>query len=128
MAAFYAVVGIAFPNPSVADESQFFWRLSAWLVCAIAFGFHIFYEHFRQGSSSFSVALRVAISVAIGALVLAISANIHYLKVQNGNQNRLLLALVAWPIITFVPAFLAGLVISFVLARISPISKDNENL
>ena len=116
----YAVVGIAFPNPSVANRSQFLWRLGAWLICAFAFGLNVLYEHFRLRNSPLQIAFHSSISVALGALALAIAANIHALQTQTGNQSRLLMALLLWPIITTVPSFLVSLTTAFILDRIQP--------
>lgn len=42
--------------------------------------------------------------------MLALAANIHELGSASGYRPRMVIALVAWPIITGVPAFIAALV------------------
>ena len=116
----YLVVAIAFPNPSAANKWQFMWRLAAWLICIVAFAIHILLEHFRHRNSPRITALHAALSVAVGAFGLAIAANVHALRTGTGNQRLLVLALVLWPLITGVPAFLAALVVAAVLARLRP--------
>jgi len=111
----YLVVGVAFPNPSAANKAQFMWRLGAWLICLVAFAIHIGLEHFRFRNSAKRTALHVALSVALGAFGLAAAANIHALRVGTGNQRLLALALVIWPIITGVPAFIVAYLINLVL-------------
>jgi hypothetical protein len=56
-------------------------------------------------------------SVALGAFGIAAAANIHALTAGTGNQRLLALALVIWPIIIGVPAFVVALVAAAGLAR-----------
>ena len=116
----YGVVGIAFPNPPASNERQFIWRLAAWLTCAVAFAIHIGFEHFRCRSSPRSTAFHVAVSVALGAFALAAAANIHARTAGTGNQRLLALALLIWPIMTGVPAFVVALAAAAGLARARP--------
>ena len=116
----YLLVGVGFPNPSASNKMQFIWRLAAWLTCAIAFVIHIWLEHFRLRNSPRSTALHASLAVALGALGLAVAANINGLRTGTGNQRLLVLALVIWPIITGVPAFIAALVVAAALVRIRP--------
>jgi phosphoglycerol transferase MdoB-like AlkP superfamily enzyme len=106
----YLVVGVAFPNPSAPSEAQFMWRLAAWLICGVAFAIHIAYERIGLRNSPRTTALHVAMAVALGAFGLAVAANIHSLTGGIGNRRLLGLALVLWPIMTAVPAFLVALV------------------
>jgi len=109
----YVLVGVAFPNPPASDKWQFAWRLAAWLICAVAFAAHIGYEHFRLCNSPLKTALHVTAAVALGAFGLAIAANMHALQAADGNRRLLGLALVIWPIMTAVPAFLVALTVAF---------------
>jgi hypothetical protein len=92
------------------------WNRLGFLASAIAFAMHIGYEHFRLRNSSLKTATHVSIAVALGAFVLAVRANLHGLSVGTGNQRLLAIALVAWPLITGVPAFVVALVASGLLA------------
>jgi len=121
----YLVVGVAFPNPSAPNEMQFIWRLAAWLTCAGAFAIHIGLEHFRLRSSPRRTALHAAVSVALGAFALAAAANIHALTAGTGNRRLLALALMIWPIMTGVPAFVVALAAATGLARVRP--NDNPS-
>lgn len=112
----YLVVGVAFPNPSAANKLQFFWRLGAWLTCAFAFAIHLALERFRFRNSPLRTALHASASVSLGAFGLAVAANIHALRAGTGNQRLLALALVLWPIIAGVPAFIVALIAAAVLA------------
>jgi hypothetical protein len=111
----YLAVGVAFPNPSAADKNQFLWRLAAWVICAVAFAIHIGLEHFRFQNPARRTAFHVSVAVALGGFGLAAAANIHALAAGTGNRVLLALALVLWPLITGVPAFLVAFAIAAVL-------------
>ena len=51
-------------------------------------------------------------AVALGAFALALAANIHDLGSASGYRPRMLIALVAWPLLTAVPAFIVALVLA----------------
>jgi hypothetical protein len=118
VAAFYAVVGIAFALPASHVRV---WRLAAWVVSGVAYAAHVGYERFRLRSSPPSAALHVGVAAGLGALGLAIGALSHSLSAAapSEHQRLLLVALVAWPVITGVPAFLVGLGASGLLARLT---------
>src|SRR5262245_64516381 len=105
----YLVVGVAFPNPSASNGTQFMWRLAAWLTCAVAFAIHIGLEHFRLRNSPRGTALHASVAVAFGAFALAAAANIHAITSGTGNRRLLAFALVIWPVMTGVPAFVVAL-------------------
>ncbi len=117
----YLVVGVAFPNPPASNEMQFRWRLAAWLICAVAFAIHIGLAYFRFRNSPRWTALQAAVSVALGAFGLAAAANIHGLTTGTGNQRLLTFALVIWPLLTGVPAFVVAFVATALLARVRPV-------
>ena len=113
----YALIGVVFAWPSNHIRV---WRLAAWLVSAAAYAAHIGYERFWLRNAPHRAALHVALAVALGAFGLGVAATIHSLSVVSTNQHRrlLLVALVVWPLITGLPAFLVGLGASEVLARL----------
>ena len=109
----YLAVGITF--------AELGWRLPAWFVSAVAFAVHIWYEHFRLRNSRHRTALHVSAAAALGAFGLAVAANVHELWANPGNhRSLLLLALVLWPILTAVPAFVVALAAAAGLARRRP--------
>ena len=109
----YLVVGVTF--------AELGWRLPAWLVSAVAFAVHIAYEHFRLRNSPRWTALHASAAAALGAFGLAVAANVHELSANPGNhRSLLLLALVLWPILTAVPAFVVALAAAAGLARWRP--------
>ena len=113
--AVYFVVGKLFALPT---DNVHAWRLAAWVVSAVAYAAHIGYEHFRVRSSTGSMALHVAVAVAIGAAALAVAAMIHSLSTAAGFRPVWLLALVLWPAFTAIPAYLGALVAGALLSRL----------
>ena len=120
--AVYFLIGRGFTLPS---SHVHVWRLAAWVVSGGAYAAHIAYEHFRLRNSPRLAALHVALAVAIGAILLAVAGMIHSLSTTSAIRPAWLLALVAWPAVTAVPAFLGALAAGAVLARL-PRSVDDE--
>src|SRR4051794_14602774 len=99
----YLIIGVGFAPLSV--PSVFFWRLAAWMVSAIVYAAHIGYEHFRTRSSPPSAALHVGFGAAIGGFGIAVAAVVHSLLTGRGNLRLLSSALLVWPLLTGVPAY-----------------------
>jgi hypothetical protein len=95
------------------------WRLAAWALSAVAFAAHIAYEHFRLRHAPLSTAAHAALAVAVGALALAIAGALHSLSAAPGLRLSWLLAFVAWPVFTAVPAFVVAWVTAAGLRRLS---------
>ena len=112
----YFLIGRVFTLPS---SHVGVWRLAAWVVSGGAYAAHITYEHFRLRNSPRLAALHVALAVAIGAIALAVAGMIHSLSTASAVRPAWLLALVIWPAVTAVPAFLGALVAGAVLARLA---------
>ena len=110
----YFLIGRVFALPT--DHVQA-WRIAAWLVCGVLYAAHIGYEHFKLQSAPRFPAMHVAVAVAIGAFGLALAGMIHSLSTAPGIRPAWLLALVAWPAVTAVPAYLGALVAGVVLQR-----------
>ncbi len=119
MGVVYFVVGITLAklaNRAPADQIRVAWRLAAWVISAAVFAVHIGYEHFQLRSSPRTTALHSSLAVALGAFLLAVAANVHGQWVASSHQRALAFALVAWPALAAVPAFVVALVASAVLA------------
>lgn len=114
--ALYLLIGRVFALP--ADEVRA-WRLAAWVISGIAYGAHIWYEHFRLRNSPRLAAFHVAVGVAIGAFGLAVAGMIYSLSTVSTIRPGWLLALVLWPAVTAVPAFLGAVVAGSVLWRLT---------
>ena len=109
----YFVVGIAFAalaGSAGSNSMRETWNRLGFLASAIAFALHIGYEHFRLRNSALVTASHVAIAVALGAFALALNANVHGLRLGSTHHRLLAFALIAWPAITAVPAFVVALV------------------
>jgi len=118
--AVYLAAGIGFgalAAGSASHQMRLTWRLAAWLASAAAFTAHVAYEHFRRRNPPRATAWHTALAVALGAFALAAAANVHSLWVPSSNRLGLALALVVWPVLAAVPAFLAALAASVGLAR-----------
>jgi hypothetical protein len=111
----YFVIGRVFAVPT---GNVRLWRLAAWMLSGLAYAAHIWYEHSRLRDSTRSTALHVALSVAIGAIGLALAGMIHSLSTGSPLRPAWLLALVVWPAVTAAPAFLVALVAAAVLSRL----------
>ena len=118
LGAVYFVFGVAFaafarwsgPAPMHA-----IWNRLGFVASAIAFALHIGYEHFRLRNSPLIAASHVSLAVAFGAFALAVSANVHGYRVGSSNRGLLAFALLAWPVLTGVPAFMVTLVAATLL-------------
>ncbi len=117
----YLAVGITSPalaGAAASNQMRFFWRLSAFIISAVVFAAHIAYEHFRLRNTVRPTAWHASVAVAFGAFTLALAANIHDLGSASGYRPRMLIALVAWPLLTAVPAFIVALVVAFGVKRL----------
>ena len=115
----YFVVGIAFGSFagwSASNSMRVTWNRLGFLASAVAFALHISYEHFRLGNSPRITASHASMAVALGAFALAVAANVHGQWVGSSHQRLLAFALVAWPAITAIPAFVVALVAAVGLA------------
>ncbi len=105
------VVGVTFGALAGASSNRMrvAWRLSAWLTSGGAFLAHVWHEHFRLSHSRATTAMHASLAVGLGAFGLAVAANIHAQQSGSSHQRALALALVAWPVLTAVPAFVVAL-------------------
>jgi hypothetical protein len=111
----YLAVGVAsatLAGAAASNQMRFFWRLSAFIISAVVFAAHIAYEHFRLRNTARPTALHASAAVAFGAFALALVANIHDLGSASGYRPRMLIALLAWPLLTAVPALIVALVVA----------------
>jgi hypothetical protein len=119
----YVAVGLISSALSAAAGSgqlSFAWRFGAYVVSAIAFAIHVRHEYVTAHSASTTAAFHAAIGVALGAFFLAAAALIRAQIVGGPNPVGHVIALVAWPAITAIPAFIVALAATAVLARTQP--------
>ncbi len=94
-----------------------------WLVSGVGFAAHIAYGHFRLGNSPRTTAMHASIAAALGAGALAVAANLHEWMAASSYRPSIAIALVAWPLLTVVPAFVVAMVAAAVLKRWYPRSE-----
>ena len=117
----YLAVGITsatLAGAAASNQTRSFWRLSAFIISAVVFSAHIAYEHFRLRNTARPIAWHASVAVAFGAFALALVANIHDLGSASGYRPRMLIALVAWPLLTALPAFIVALAAAAGLGRV----------
>ena len=111
----YPVVGVAssaLAGAAASSQMRSSWRLSAFVISAVVFAAHIVHERFRLRNTARRTAWHVSAAVAFGAFALALAANIHDLWSASGYRPRMLIALLTWPLLTAVPAFIVALVVA----------------
>lgn len=120
LAAAYLLIGIAFAEFSdwaTTNAMHLMWRRMAWLVSGVGFAAHIAYGHFRLGNSPRTTAMHASIAAALGAGALAVAANVHEWMAASSYRPSIAIALVAWPVLTAVSAFVVAMVAAAVLNR-----------
>src|SRR5438128_1657463 len=118
LAAAYLLIGIAFAEFSdwaTTNAMHLMWRRLAWLVSGVGFAAHIAYGHFRLGNSPRTTAMYASIAAALGAGALAAAANVHEWMAASRYRPSIAIALVAWPLLTAVPAFVVAMVVATAL-------------
>jgi len=115
----YPLVGITFAAlPTSSHGMLVTWRLAAWLLSAMAFAVHLGYEHARLRNAPSQVAWHCALAVALGAFALAVWVIVHGYWVAASHQSPLApFALIVFPVVTGVPAFLVAFITLASLAR-----------
>lgn len=114
--ALYFVIGYGSTFFDAPGAGLHFVRLAAWVASALVYVLHFAYEHFRLESAAARTAINVGLAVAIGGFLLALAATAHAAMVtDHAPFRRFIIALVAWPVITGVPASLVTLLIASAL-------------
>ena len=115
----YPIIGITFAVlPAASRGLLIAWRLAAWLLSVAAFAVHLGYELIRLRNSPPRAAWHCSLAAALGAFVLAVWVNVHGYWVAAGQQSPLApIALIVFPVITGVPAFLVSLFIGGIFVR-----------
>ena len=118
VAAVYLVAGLAFgalARVAASSEARVGWRWAAWVVSAVAFAAHIWYEQVRRRHTPAPTALHASLAVALGAFGLAVAASLHGRAVQHPFPAW---ALVVWPAAAALPAFVVALAAASLLAAL----------
>ena len=107
----YFIVNIAFAElagRAASSTMHVVLNRLGFVVSLVAFAAHISYDHLRLGNPPRTTASHVALAAGLGAFGLALAANVHGLWVGSNRQRSLAVALVVWPVITALPAFVAA--------------------
>lgn len=94
------------------------WRLAAWVLSLIVFGVHLAIER-RRDPRPVRAAARVALAVAIGAFGVAALGPVRMHWGEPARLKLIMLSLVAWPLLTGVPAFVVAFLVSIGLDRLA---------
>ena len=112
----YIVIGFGF-----AQLPGRGWRLAAWAVSGVVFVLHIRYGMTRQRAAS-AAALHAGLAAALGGLGLAVGATIHALT-SASYRGAYGIALVAWPVLTGLPAFVVSWLIVIAVRSVRPLGR-----
>lgn len=110
----YLLIGRLFAVPRSHVHA---WRLAAWLASGVVFVAHLWYERSVQRSAPRRMALHAALGVALGGFLLAFLAGAQELRRTGAVRPTWYLALVAFPLLTGLPAFAAALAAGWLLDR-----------
>ena len=118
VATVYLVAGLVFgalARVAASGEARVGWRLAAWVISAVAFAAHIWYEQVRRRNTPAPTALRASLAVALGAFGIAVAASLHGRAVQHSFPAW---GLVVWPAAAALPAFVVALGAAALLATL----------
>jgi hypothetical protein len=118
----YLAIGILsalITNPIESTGIQAILRLFALALAIVAFAYHIRLELFQNKNSVLKAALYAAIATALSTFLLAVLANIYIVFTAAENKGQLPLALIVWPTVTCMLAFLGGSLIAKIFSILS---------
>ena len=107
----YALVGIttaALAGAAGSPAGTKGWRLAGWVLSLAVFLAHVVASRRRSTSSPLRAAARVALAVAIAALVLAIVGPVRGHWGEPSTGRVVLLSVVVWPLMTGLPGFVVA--------------------
>ena len=108
----YFLIGRIFSALAAANwNDRTYWRLAAWAVSAVIFAGHTRIERTKFASTAARAALRAALASALGAFLIAVAAFVQP-QVNSAPLGLRLAALVLFPPITMVPAFIVAWVLA----------------
>lgn len=116
----YLVIGVVFAAlPAATHDAVVRWRLAAWVVSGVVYAAHIGYLRLRLGRSTPFTAWQAALAAALGAFGLAVVGPARVALLGGHYGSLWVLALVLWPLITGIPAFLVAYAAAALLARLA---------
>ena len=114
----YGIIGVLTAELSASATGVMHrgWRLVAWIASAVVFVAHAWFIRVRRAQGVRRSAWHAALAAGIGGFLLAAAANAHSILAHTGRPGLLRLSLVVWPLVIFIPAFVAALVLATVMA------------
>jgi hypothetical protein len=117
----YAVVGLAsaaLAGGAATPKGMQLWRLSAFAISGFVVLVHVALERLVWLQPPRGAAVRVGLGGALGGFGLAVAANVHDLLSADGYRPGMLIALLAWPLLTGIPALVTAYLIALVQRRL----------
>ena len=111
------VAGIVYVTIGVVTATLDAPRLVAWVLSGAVFLGHAIVARPRDGRSLVSAAMHVALGAAVGAFLLALVGPVRSHWAEPNHARLLLLSIVAWPLLTGLPAFAVALAVEHFIAR-----------
>jgi hypothetical protein len=106
----YLVIGQLFAllaNGAGSDGTRVAWRLAAWALSAVVFTAHTGHERIRLRSVARTAALRASSAAGVGAFLIAVVVIVRGHGAP-GHAGARALALVLFPVVTMLPAFVVA--------------------
>ena len=94
-------------------------RLLAWILSGAVFLCHAIIARPRDGRSLVNAAMQVALGAAVGAFLLALLGPVRSHWGEPNHARLILLSIVAWPLLTGLPAFAVALAVEHLIARMT---------
>ncbi len=117
----YVLVGIttaALAGAAASPVGTKSWRLAGWALSLAVFLAHLVFAR-RRSARSLGAAARVALAVAVAALVLAVVGPVRGHWGEPNIGRVVLLSIVVWPLMTGIPAFVVAFAADRVFDRIT---------
>jgi hypothetical protein len=116
----YVIIGVvtaALAGSAASPAGTTSWRLAGWGLSLAVFIVHLVASRRRGSGSLGGAAARVALAVAVGALVLAVAGPVRSHWGEPEIARVAALSIVLWPLLTGLPAFVAALAGGYLIDR-----------